>query len=234
MSDPHQGAPPSPQSHRRLERLSHRPIHPQGERPQGQRPQEQPGRLRRIRPSLRIALVGALAVVPFGAGFLTGVPADAAVAVGDGGSAGTPPGATGGRRAPRYRPPVTGQVIDPFRAPVHDYAAGNRGLEYSVRPGTAVRPIGAGVVAFAGQVAGRLVLSVVHPDGLRSSLTGLGTISVGVGRAVSAGTVVGTTGSRLHLGVRRNGRYIDPASLFSDPRPTRSVLIPGAGPSARR
>jgi murein DD-endopeptidase MepM/ murein hydrolase activator NlpD len=88
-----------------------------------------------------------------------------------------------------------------------------------------VRSIGPGVVAHAGAVAGRLVVSVVHPDGLRSAVTGLATIRVRVGDRVGTGSVLGTARPGLHLGVRRGGEYLDPAELFASATPARSVLV---------
>jgi len=127
----------------------------------------------------------------------------------------------------RYRPPVDRPVIDPFRPPSNPYGPGNRGLEYDTVPGEPVRVIGAGVVAFAGWVAGRGVVSVEHPDGLRSSLTGLESVALRRGDVVAAGTVAGSAGDRLHLGVRRSGRYVDPAALFAtEERPRHAVLVP--------
>lgn len=123
----------------------------------------------------------------------------------------------------RYRPPVQAPVVDPFRPPDGPYGAGNRGLEYRTTPGTPVRAIGAGAVVFAGQVAGRLVVSIDHPDGLRSSLVGLVSIEVRAGEAVRGGDVVGRAAELLHLGVRRNGRYLDPATLFDVRGPARLV-----------
>lgn len=125
-----------------------------------------------------------------------------------------------------YRPPVDRPVLDPFRAPLGPYGAGNRGLEYAGVPGDVARAIGPGVVVFAGPVAGRLVVSVVHPDGLRSSLTGLASISVTVGQIVQVGDPLGSTGARLHLGVREGDRYLDPARLFTSNRPRHAVLVP--------
>lgn len=127
----------------------------------------------------------------------------------------------------RYRPPVDGEITDPFRAPDGPYGAGNRGLEYATSPGSPARAIGAGTVAFSGPVAGRAVVSIVHPDGLRSSLTGLASTSVVVGDVVEVGDVVGTTNASLHLGVRRDDDYIDPASLFAaQGSPRHAVLVP--------
>ena len=127
----------------------------------------------------------------------------------------------------RYSPPVAGPVVDPFRPPPHPYGPGNRGLEYAVAPGSSVAAIGTGVVAHVGPVGGRLVVSLVHPDGLRSSVVGLASTRVVPGQVVARGAVLGTATARVHLGVRRGSRYLDPAALFRSVRPTRSVLVPG-------
>lgn len=115
---------------------------------------------------------------------------------------------------PVYAPPTDAPVTDPFRPPPQPWLPGNRGIEYGTTPGSPVRAIGPGVVAFAGQVAGRLVVSVDHPDGLRSSYTGLAGIAVRAGQRVGGGTIVGLAADRLHLGVRRGDTYLDPASLW--------------------
>lgn len=169
---------------------------------------------------LLVVVHGALVAAPAGA------VADAGAGRG-GGAAGRGVDSGGSAGAPRYRPPVDRPVADPFRPPANPYGPGNRGLDYATEPGDVVRVIGAGVVAFAGWVAGRGVVSVEHPDGLRSSLTGLESISLRRGQIVDAGTPAGTAGTRMHLGVRRSGRYIDPASLFVVGAPPRhAVLVP--------
>lgn len=130
-----------------------------------------------------------------------------------------------------YRPPVDAAVRDGFRAPTSPYGPGNRGIEYATAPGTSARSIGGGVVTFAGQVAGRGVVTVRHADGLRSSLTGLAQVHVTVGDLVVLGTPLGTTTTALHLGVRRGEDYIDPAGLFvpDAARPRHAVLVPVPG-----
>jgi len=124
----------------------------------------------------------------------------------------------------QYEPPVQGVVVDYFRAPKTDYGPGNRGWEYSLPVGSEVRAPGSGVVAFAGPVAGRLVISIDHPDGIRSSMTGLGRIYVQAGDRVSVGEPVGSSTTVLHLGFRRNGKYIDPALLLAIS--LHAVLVP--------
>lgn len=127
-----------------------------------------------------------------------------------------------------YTPPVDAPVADPFRAPSTPYGPGNRGIEYATKPGAPATSIGPGVVTFAGRVARRGVVTVEHPDGLRSSLTGLAEIDVGVGDVVGHSTVLGTTNASLHLGVRRGEEYIDPALLFGEDGalPLHAVLVP--------
>lgn len=150
-------------------------------------------------------------------------PVTAVLAVRSAGQATAP----SGESEVRYRPPVDAPVSDPFRPPSGPYGPGNRGLEYATSPGSHARAVGDGVVSFSGSVAGRWVVSIVHPDGLRSSLTGLASTSVQVGDSVACGDVVGVTNASLHLGFRRGEEYIDPSLLFADGEPPRhAVLVP--------
>jgi murein DD-endopeptidase MepM/ murein hydrolase activator NlpD len=78
---------------------------------------------------------------------------------------------------------------------------------------------------FAGPVAGRWVVSIDHPDGLRSALVGLEVVLVRRGQLVVVGQVVGRAAAVLHLGVRRSGEYLDPALLFVRRGPARLVPL---------
>jgi hypothetical protein len=69
---------------------------------------------------------------------------------------------------------------------------------------------------------------VLHPDGRRSSLTGLSVVLVSAGDQVVPGTRVALAAPGLHLGIREGDRYVDPALLFSV-RPRHARLVP-AGP----
>jgi murein DD-endopeptidase MepM/ murein hydrolase activator NlpD len=133
--------------------------------------------------------------------------------------------------ASTYRPPVQAPVVDGFRLPDGPYGAGNRGLEYATSPGTPVRAIGDGLVVFTGPVPGTRAVTVLHPDGLRSSYTHLATITVEAGEHVARGTVLGTSTERLHLGVRTGGTYLDPAGLFAS---TGVHLVPVDDPPPAR
>lgn len=146
--------------------------------------------------------------------------------------------APAGPPPPEYLAPVDAPVSDPFRPPAGPYGPGNRGLEYATTPGTEVRAAGDGVVSFAGAVAGARHVTVLHPDGLRTSYSFLDRIDVVVGQQVDQGQVVGTTAGRLHLGARRGDAYLDPATLFAA-HPVRVHLVPfdeppGDGPSGER
>ncbi|MGH8893530.1 MAG: peptidoglycan DD-metalloendopeptidase family protein, partial [Actinomycetes bacterium] len=83
------------------------------------------------------------------------------------------------------------------------------------------RSAGTGVVAFAGPVAGRGVVTVLHPDGRRTTYEPVAA-SVAAGDPVTEGAVVGTVaaapghclpGTCLHWGLRSGETYIDPLSL---------------------
>lgn len=127
----------------------------------------------------------------------------------------------------RYEWPTVdpGRVVRPFTAPPERWAAGHRGVDLALPAGADVRAAADGVVAFAGQVAGRGVVSVDHADGVRTTYEPV-TATTRRGAQVTVGTVVGVLEASghhcsdeacLHWGARR-GRddYIDPLSLLAD------------------
>ena len=133
------------------------------------------------------------------------------------------------RTAVRYAPPVPGPVTRLFDRPLHRWSAGHRGVDLAAAPGTTVRSPAAGVVTFAGPVAGRGVVTVRHADGLRSSLEPVAT-TLTAGDQVLRGTPLGTLEDReghdgLHWGVRDAGTYLDPLGLLTRSGPI--VLLPG-------
>jgi VCBS repeat-containing protein len=124
-------------------------------------------------------------------------------------------GAAAADPPPSYIPPVDAPISDPFRPPPTPYGAGNRGLEYATVPGTPVRASGDGTVVFAGSVAGALHVTLSHADGLRTSYSFLASVEVTIGQRLRQGDRVGTTGARLHFGVRSGDTYLDPELLFA-------------------
>ena len=130
-----------------------------------------------------------------------------------------------------YQWPVRAPVIDPFRPPAHPYGPGNRGVEFATADGAAVASAGRGVVRFAGQVGGRLYVTVAHPDRVRLSYGPLRSVEVRVGQWVASGEPIGRTGSRLHVGARVGHAYVDPAIVFGGRRLVQ--LVPTAAPTPR-
>jgi hypothetical protein len=137
--------------------------------------------------------------------------------------------AAGQAPPPTYVPPVDAEVVDRFRPPASRFGSGNRGLEYGTAAGTEVRAVADGKVVFAGQVAGTQHVTVLHPDGVRTSSSFLASVSVVVGQRVRQGDVLGNTEGRLHLGARRGDAYFDPASLFAA-GPVHVHLVPFDAP----
>jgi murein DD-endopeptidase MepM/ murein hydrolase activator NlpD len=126
-------------------------------------------------------------------------------------------------------PPVT--VTRRFEPPPDPYKAGHRGADLLGAAGAQVRSAGPGVVAFAGMVAGRPVISVSHPGGLRTTYEPVDP-SVRAGTVVAAGSPLGAlrpghpgcpAAACLHWGLRTGDTYLDPLSLL---RHGRVRLLP--------
>ena len=132
--------------------------------------------------------------------------------------------------------PVDGAVVAPFDEPVHQYAAGHRGVDFAAAPGTPVRAANDGIVRFAGAVAGSLHVVVGHAGNLRTSSSFLASVAVHQGQAVRRGDVLGMSGgagpdhgaSVLHYGLRIGDRYVDPLQLF---RPTDLTALVHLAPT---
>ncbi|MFD3870616.1 M23 family metallopeptidase [Streptomyces sp. NPDC058623] len=139
---------------------------------------------------------------------------------------GPPPGAPapGGRPLP---PPLS--VARWWDPPPTPYAAGHRGVDLSAPVGARVRAVGPGRVHHAGPVAGRGVLSLTLPGGLRTTYEPVRPL-VAEGETVEAGQVVAvlTAGSHcttpcLHWGLLAGeDLYRNPLTLL--PRPTPRLL----------
>jgi murein DD-endopeptidase MepM/ murein hydrolase activator NlpD len=122
-----------------------------------------------------------------------------------------------------YREPLaTARVLTLFRPPAEKYGAGHLGVDLAAPPGASVLAAGAGVVRFAGPVAGRGVVVLVHPDGISTEYEPVAAVVV-AGQRVTASERIGTVRgahrscaavSCLHWGARRGDAYLDPLSLL--------------------
>jgi len=106
-------------------------------------------------------------------------------------------------------------------------ASVHRGLDYRAKPRTPVAAINSGRVVLAQPLyyeGGCVVID--HGLGLMSVYMHLSQIQVRVGTKVRRGQIVAlsgatgrATGPHLHLGLRWQGSYLDPAKLFQIPMP---------------
>ncbi|KLO47096.1 peptidase M23 [Mycobacterium nebraskense] len=121
------------------------------------------------------------------------------------------------------RPPPA--VARGFDAPSPDWKPGHRGVDLPGAPGQPVYAAGTATVVFAGELAGRPVVSLAHPGGLRTSYEPV-RAAVRVGQPVTAQTVIGElvpghAGCRaaacLHWGAMwgpaSGAHYVDPLGL---------------------
>ena len=118
-------------------------------------------------------------------------------------------------------------VVRPFQPPSTPYGPGHRGVDLASSPGAPVSAAGDGVVVYAGQLAGRGLVSISHANGLNTTYEPL-TPAVTVGARVTRGTVVGhlvaghlgcvDAPACLHWGARRGDEYLDPLGLLSSGR----------------
>ncbi len=140
------------------------------------------------------------------------------------------------------RPPPA--VARGFDAPSPDWNPGHRGVDLPGTPGQPVYAAGPATVVFAGLLAGRPVVSLAHPGGLRTSYEPV-RAAVRVGQRVTAGTVIGelvaghagcpvrgvlALGSDVGSGIGRPlRRSAGPAEVHADPPQATEPLGPGVG-----
>ncbi|MEV7226485.1 peptidoglycan DD-metalloendopeptidase family protein [Polymorphospora sp. NPDC051019] len=165
-------------------------------------------------PAWRLLLVAGLAVVM---GVATPVRPGAA------GPPDTPQPAVQ-RPAGAFRWPLDGtpRPVRRFDPPPRPWLPGHRGVDLAATTGVPVLAAGAGTVFFAGRIAGRGVVSVVHGNGLRTTYEPVLPAVTG-GATVRAGDPIGTLEAGhpgcpveacLHWGLRRGDEYLDPLALL--------------------
>jgi murein DD-endopeptidase MepM/ murein hydrolase activator NlpD len=111
------------------------------------------------------------------------------------------------------------------RHPVLGFSARHTGIDFGAPHGTRVRATGSGIVVRSSThpVKGRYVI-LNHPNGYRTHYYHLSRRAKGIrsGVRVAQGEVIGyvgktgrVTGTHLHYGVQKRGRFINPLSLKS-------------------
>jgi murein DD-endopeptidase MepM/ murein hydrolase activator NlpD len=125
-------------------------------------------------------------------------------------------------------------INDLFRQPSCDQCAGNRGIEYSTKPGTPIIAGASGVVSYSGVVANKKYLVIKTPAGRRLTYGSILTSDLRIGNAVEAGQMIATTSNNLYFGVRESSAlgdiYVDPAKYLTQNNQflSRAVLVSGA------
>jgi murein DD-endopeptidase MepM/ murein hydrolase activator NlpD len=186
-------------------------------------------------PLLRPALVALTVAAAWGCPALPAI--GAAGAAGAAGATGAT-GATATGTTWRWPLEPAPSVVTPFHAPAGPFAAGHRGVDLAATVGAAVRAAGAGTVAFAGPVAGRPVVSVDHPGGLRTTYEPV-TPAVRRGDPVARSDPLGAVAAApghclpatcLHWGLRRGEVYLDPLTLVGAGAAVRLLPVWGWPP----
>lgn len=114
-------------------------------------------------------------------------------------------------------PPVTRN----FEPPSHPYGPGHRGVDVGAEVGQDALAAGAGTVLFAGTVAGRGVVSIVHDGDIRTTYEPVRP-AVGTGDQIHRGQAIGEViagheacpaSACLHWGALRSEEYLNPLRL---------------------
>jgi murein DD-endopeptidase MepM/ murein hydrolase activator NlpD len=118
-------------------------------------------------------------------------------------------------------------VLRMFDAPSPNWKPGHRGVDLAGMPDQPVYAAGAGTVVFAGELAGRTLVSIAHPGGLRTTYEPVRP-AVRVGQLVDAGSAIGAlmaghagcpAAGCLHWGAMwgaaSRADYVDPLGLLA-------------------
>jgi murein DD-endopeptidase MepM/ murein hydrolase activator NlpD len=118
-------------------------------------------------------------------------------------------------------------VLRAFDAPSPNWNRGHRGVDLGGTPGQPVYAAATGTVVFAGELAGRPLVSIAHPGGLRTSYEPVRP-SVRAGQLVAARTTIGelvaghdgcAAAACLHWGAMwgpaSRADYVDPLGLLA-------------------
>lgn len=128
-----------------------------------------------------------------------------------------------------YVDPTTGQphatrITRSADIPEKNWLPGHRGVDLALSVGGEVRAAEDGTVAFTGVVAGTPVVSIDHPDGIRTTYQPVHAL-VAAGEPVDEGQVIGRLAASragehdgLHWGaLTGKDAYINPLSLLDTP-----------------
>jgi hypothetical protein len=121
----------------------------------------------------------------------------------------------------RWGSPLRGPLIvrRGFQPPVQRWSSGHRGVDVAATPGATILAAGAGRVVFAGNLAGRGVVSIEHAPGVRTTYEPVRS-TVKAGQSVKLGDIIATFApdhrhpDSVHWGLRIGDGYADPLTLL--------------------
>lgn len=133
----------------------------------------------------------------------------------------------------KFEPRITSSFSRARRHPVLNYTRAHNGVDYAAPTGAPVAAVSGGVVTFAGWTGGGgRTVKIRHGSGYESEYLHLSSIAgdLRVGMRVGQGQFVGrvgatglATGPHLHYGLKRDGRYVNPAREHQNMPPGEPV-----------
>lgn len=130
------------------------------------------------------------------------------------------------------QPPLPGAVLRGFVVGEQNWEPGHRGVDLAGAPGDPVMAAAAGRISWSGVIAGVPMVTVQHPDGIRTTYQPVLALAL-VDDQVSAGQVIGTLqaghcleSACLHWGVRDGDRYLDPLAWLGGWQDAEVRLLP--------
>lgn len=112
--------------------------------------------------------------------------------------------------------PLPGPVLRGFQIAEYNWLPGHRGVDLAGTAGDLVKAAAAGTISWIGVIDGVPMMTVQHPDGLRTTYQPV-EATVATGQQVSAGQPIGVltaghcaTQACLHWGLRNGDSYLDP------------------------
>jgi murein DD-endopeptidase MepM/ murein hydrolase activator NlpD len=132
-----------------------------------------------------------------------------------------------------FQAPIKGAYYNsgnfsPNVATDHRHTGGHKGVDLRASGGTSIYSIAPGIVTAVGSDSkGGNVITISHPQGVKSYYAHLGTVRVHKGERVGINNPIATIGDsgnakgtfpHLHIQTWRNGQLIDPGTLFHVPK----------------
>ena len=118
--------------------------------------------------------------------------------------------------------PVIGNISSRYgaRESIRDHT--HKGLDIAAKTGTPIKAAAGGTVEYSGTMGGYGKLVIInHGNGIKTYYGHCSKLNVKVGETVEAGDVIAavgstgnSTGPHLHLEIRQNGQYVNPAKYL--------------------